>query len=155
MKRVLLVLALVLALTGCGTGRPKMQAEGSGSVSAGYDWGITLSVKDVTPRGLTILCTQSGGRYTGLLMTGTPYSLDVWTGDGWQSVNTLSGEDTGIWTTVGLSIQANEVVEWPVKWTGLYGELSAGRYRISKSIIDQRGAGDYDTCTYYAEFEIP
>ncbi|MBQ3028731.1 MAG: hypothetical protein IJD26_06590, partial [Lachnospiraceae bacterium] len=41
------------------------------------DWGLTLSVKDVTPSGCTLVCTQSGGSPTGELQTGTDYNLIV------------------------------------------------------------------------------
>lgn len=41
------------------------------------DWGIALSVKDVTPTGMTLVCSQSGGEITGELQCGSDYSLLV------------------------------------------------------------------------------
>lgn len=34
------------------------------------NWGISLSASDVTPAGMTLICSQSGGDITGTLMTG-------------------------------------------------------------------------------------
>ena len=48
----------------------------------------------------------------------------------------------------------NAETEWEVNWSRLYGELPAGSYRISKSVMDFRGTGDYDTKTYYAGFDL-
>ena len=41
------------------------------------DWGLTLSVKDVTPTGLTLVCTKNGGNPTGDLTCGTEDHLSV------------------------------------------------------------------------------
>ena len=38
------------------------------------NWGLTLSVKNVTPSGMTLICTQSGGELTGELETGGIYT---------------------------------------------------------------------------------
>ena len=47
--------------------------------------GITLHAEDVTPDGLTLVCTQDGTPW-GEILTGAPWSLEQWTGDGWVSV---------------------------------------------------------------------
>ena len=56
--------------------------EGGGNCWYGFridspdDWGLTLSVSDVTATGLTVIFTQSGGNPTGELMTGSYYRLE-------------------------------------------------------------------------------
>lgn len=115
--------------------------------------GVTLSAKDVTPTGMTLVCTQSGGAPTGdELLTGQPYSIDVKTESGWADLPAQVEEI--VFTMEGWMIPMESSVEWEVSWGYLYGELSPGTYRISKTIMDFRAAGDYDEYTYYAEFVI-
>ena len=48
----------------------------------------------------------------------------------------------------------DDTVRWTVDWSNLYGQLPAGRYRLSKQITDLRAPGDYDQSLYWAYFEI-
>lgn len=116
-------------------------------------WGIILSVKDITPMGLT--CTQTGGEPTGELQTGSWYILEKWTQkNGWKEVEWQPQKYDVAWTDEAWIIPKEDTAEWDVDWEWLYGKLSAGSYRIGKSIMDFRETGDYDTQIYYAEFEI-
>lgn len=115
-------------------------------------WGITLEAENITPTGLTIVCTQSGGEPTGELQTGGYYFLEKWTQkNGWQLVPCFA-EIT--WAEEAWIIPINDTCQWEVNWKGIYGELSGGKYRIGKIIEDFRGSEDFDTATYYAEFYI-
>lgn len=115
-------------------------------------WGITLSVENVTPAGLTLVCTQSGGIQTGQLQAGSFYKLLVWRNETWQEVPYLI-EDV-VWKQVAYNIPLEDRVAWEIKWENIYGELPAGTYRIVKPISDFRGSGDYDTEECWVEFEI-
>ena len=115
-------------------------------------WGVSLSAENITPTGLTIKCTQSGGTPTGELLTGSWYILEEWTQEyGWQPVPYYAEV---CWTEEAWLIPKDSVTEWEVKWDWLYGTLSEGKYRIGKEIMDFRETGDYDEAVYYAEFEI-
>ncbi len=117
-------------------------------------WGVSLSVKDVTPEGLTIVCTQSGVTPSGELNTGSYYILERKESDLWIPVADIL-EDTEVgWDAVAWIISMNGVTEWEVDWEWLYGSLVPGHYRIGKEIMNFRGTGDYDKEMYYAEFEI-
>lgn len=116
------------------------------------DWGITLSVKDVTPTGMTLVCSQSGGEITGELECGCDYSLLVNSNGVWNAVPYLVDEVA--WTSEAYYIPMNDSIEFELKWERLYGELPAGTYRVVKGFMDFRGTGDYDTETYHTEFEI-
>ncbi len=116
------------------------------------DWGITLSVKDVTPTGMTLVCSQSGGEITGELECGSDYSLLVNSNGVWNAVPYLVNEVA--WTSEAYCIPMNDSIEFELKWERLYGELPAGTYRVVKGFMDFRGTGDYDTETYHTEFEI-
>lgn len=119
-------------------------------------WGVTLSVRDVTPTGLTLVFTQSGGAPTGELQTGSPFWLEKYVGGVWEPVPELPVED-GVgraWNSIAYLIPMNDSVEREVNWQYLYGEIPAGTYRIGKEIMDFRESGDYDQRNYYAEFSI-
>ena len=165
MKRLLatLLAGWCLFCAGCGATSPTessvpdepMIAASSAQLSSPDEWGISLSAKYVTPSGLTIVCTQSGGNPTGELHTGSYYSLEQLQGNDWVTVEMLPHDFDIAWTDEAWIIPMESSVEWPVKWDWLYGELSPGTYRIGKEIDDFRGTGDFDTHFCYAEFDIP
>ncbi len=115
------------------------------------NWGLTLSVKDVTPSGLTLVCTQSGGEMTGELQTGSDYKLIVLK-EAWEDVPTII-EDYG-WDMIAYGISKNDVTEFKYNWEWLYGKLPAGTYRMVKGFTEFRETGDYDNFDYWVEFEI-
>jgi len=116
------------------------------------DWGLSLSVKDVTSTGVTLVCTKEGGNPTGELMCGTDYRLLVSENGIWKNVPTVI-ENYG-WDDLGYRISEEQETEFPISWEWLYGELPAGTYRLEKEFMDHRGPGDYDTAVYRVEFEI-
>ena len=119
-------------------------------------WGLTLHAEDVTTKGLTIVCTQSGGSPAGELNTGSYYVLEQEVQGVWcvvEYAENMRGKEVG-WDAKAWIIPMNDTVEWKVDWEWLYGSLEPGHYRIGKEIMDFRGTGDYDKVMYYAEFEI-
>ena len=116
------------------------------------DWGITLTAKNVTSKGMTLVCSQSGGEITGELECGSDYSLLVNTNGVWNAVPYLVDEVA--WTAEAYYLPLDGSIEFEPKWERLYGELPAGTYRIVKGFMDFRGPGDYDSATFHTEFEI-
>lgn len=116
------------------------------------DWGITLTAKNVTSKGMTLVCSQSGGEITGELECGSDYSLLVNTNGAWNAVPYLVDEVA--WTAEAYYLPLDGSIEFELKWERLYGELPAGTYRIVKGFMDFRGPGDYDSATFHTEFEI-
>lgn len=145
------ILFLIMTLCGCGNGDTHENNNEVGNVE---QWGIVLSIENVTPTGLTLVCTQEGGNPTGELQTGSWYILEVEMDGVWKEVQREPQEYEVGWTSEAWMISENSVTKWNVDWEWLYGELPVGKYRIGKSIDDFRGTGDYDTKVYYAEFEI-
>lgn len=116
------------------------------------NWGITLTLDNVTPSGGIIKCTQSGGKATGKLQTGSSYIIEKWTQEnGWQECDYYAEVE---WTEEAWIIAKDTVSEWEVDWEWIYGKLPKGKYRIGKEIMDFRETGDYDTVMYFAEFYI-
>ena len=132
---------------------------GSKDLTSGEEvWGIRLRVADVMPTGLTLICEQSGGNPTGELQTGPVFWLERQVDRVWENVERIqSGEDADAvyaFEDIAYILQKGSSRVWRIKWSHLYGDLPDGRYRIGKRITDFRGTGDYDTRSYYAEFEI-
>lgn len=162
----ILFLTVVGGLIGCGkepVGDPGAVDEEYSYVDEKYeklennedegfpDWGITLSVKDVTDSGLTLVCTQSGGEADGELQTGRDYKLIVLK-EAWEDVPTII-EDYG-WTAEAYMIAKDDVTEFDINWEWLYGKLPEGTYRLVKGFMNFRGSGDFENFPYWIEFEI-
>lgn len=129
--------------------------EGGGNCYYGFrinspdEWGLTLSVKSVTPTGATLVFKQSGGNPTGELMTGSYYRLEDENGELPYIV-----EGDVAWTSEAYMIKKDSEIQMQANWEGLYGTLEPGTYRIYKGVMDFRGTGDFDEKEYFAEFTI-
>lgn len=150
--------SLVVLSTGCSVSGA---ASADGAVPSMTDvtnhtLGITLTAEDVTPTGLTIVCTQSGGSPSGELMTGSYYVIERYTIDGWKTVDYVYDGSRGelCWTDEAWIINMDGVTRWSMSWEWLYGELSPGWYRVGKKIMDWRGTSNYENYMCYAVFEI-
>lgn len=118
------------------------------------EWGVELSVKDVSPTGLTVVFTQSGGHPSGELITGTYFTVERYENGSWQTVDEIPSEYDRVWDDIAWIIAMDETREFEESWKGLYGELPAGQYRIGKEVTDFRRTADYDNKMYWAYFEI-
>lgn len=118
------------------------------------NWGLTLSVKDVTPSGLTLVCTQSGGEVTGELITGESYYLmKVKNKKGKYLPNVRGGYDFDF-NAVAYLIPLNTDTEFNVDWKQMYGELKPGKYRLVKEFTEYRENGNHNEADYWVEFVI-
>ena len=161
MKKVLsIILALVcmMSVAGCV---PKTDGNTSKNLSENEisdvtpnKWGVALKVDNVTEKGLTIVCSHSGGENVAELDTGSFYVIQKYEKADWVDVEYLPQEYEIGWTSEAWMIQKEGTTRWDVNWEWLYGELSAGKYRIGKEIMNFRETGDYDTELVYAEFVI-
>lgn len=168
MKRYLaLTLALVFSLymAGCSApdqnsvpqlpdSTPSSESTDAAPPQTGYDWGITLSLENLTRTGATIACTQSGGEFTGELNTGSFFILEQLTENGWQEVAQRKLEGELAWTSEAYIVNLNGTTRWGLSWEWLYGELPVGHYRVGKEFMNFRGPGDYDTMMVYTEFSF-
>lgn len=121
------------------------------------DWGLTLSVKNVTSTGLTLIVTQEGGNPTGELNTGEPYRLIALVDGTWKTVEELplpEGVDGRGWNSIGYFLPKGETREFDINWEWIFGELPSGTYRLIKEFMDFRETANYDTFEYWVEFEI-
>ncbi len=118
------------------------------------DWGVSLSATNVTPTGLTVVFTQSGGSDAAELTTGSYYVIQKRSGQGWEDVETLVPKSELAWTAEAIIIFKNESRPLEINWEWLYGALPAGEYRIGKEVGKSYGPGDYQIRMAYAPFTI-
>lgn len=128
------------------------------SMDEGFpNWGLELSVKNVTSTGLTLVVTQSGGEPSGELQTGEAYRLMALVDGTWKNVEELplpEGVDGRGWNSIAYLLPKGESREFEVDWNWIFGELPSGTYRFIKGFMDFRKTADYDTFEYWVEFEI-
>ena len=154
MKKVLMIMLfgiLMVSLLGC-----EKEEEGLPDlpVNDEQDWGLELTVKDVTKSGATIVFEQSGGNPSGELETGSDYRVLVYKNDAWSPVSYIVDSENLAWDALAYIITKDGVTEMEEDWSYLYGELPKGIYAIEKEVMDFRGSGNYSTALYYAIFEI-
>lgn len=121
------------------------------------DFGITMSVENLTRTGMTLVVHQDGTPVVGLI-TGTYYAIEKYGENGWEALPVPEGT---AWSTIGLGVNQGGDSSFDCQWTSLYGELEDGLYRISKDFsgrfLDSETLfpePDYSTITCSVEFTI-
>lgn len=155
-KAFILTLVCALAFTGCTLNENEAidnNKDISNTITSHDNWGITLYAAKVTPKGLTIVCEQSGGENVAELNTGSYYVIQRYDEE-WTDIEYLPQEYVITWTSEAWIITKDGSDSWDVDWEWLYGKLPVGRYRIGKEFINFRGTGDYDKEILYTYFEI-
>lgn len=121
------------------------------------NWGITLSVKNISSTGLTLIVNQSGGALSGDLLTGELYRLAVLSGDNWilvEELPLLEEAATRGWNSIAHVITADESREFDINWEWIFGELPAGTYRLMKEISGFIESENYGTFEYWVDFTV-
>lgn len=152
-KRIVALTLLTCLLVGCQQADKTAKNDQSTVelIQTDDSWGIALSSTDVSNTGLTLICSQNGGEITGELQTGEKYWIEEKVDGKWQE---LSTPEKPIWQDEAYIIKTQNLTQWDIQWSDLYGTLPQGEYRIGKEIQDFRGGSDYDEKAYYAEFVI-
>ena len=113
---------------------------------------VMMEVNNVTPSGLTVHFRQYDKRDTQELTYGQAYTLQVLNGDKWENVPMII--DNGAFTDEGYILPALGEASMETNWEWLYGKLSPGTYRITKSIVDDRQVGNNPLYFLTAQFII-
>ncbi len=114
-------------------------------------FGVRLSVSNITPSGLTLTITQSGGIVTGTLQTGLDYKLERLGVDGWRSVEYIAEP---IFHSLAKLIPTDGSMDMDISWQYHFGELPKGQYRLTKNVWDYRGPANFDSVDFTVTFEI-
>ena len=97
--------------------------------SRNKEYGLTLSVENVSATGLTLTTQRNKAQTASELMIDHNYSIQKWTLFGWKSIATDSAI-TGNFKAE--SIEGGESWTRELQWDNLYGKLSPGIYRVSE-----------------------
>lgn len=146
-RRLLIVLtalfsALILFSAGCVRMRAVYTASGNN------DFGIELSAKNMTDKGMTLVIKKLDNRNYDEAVTGGMYTIEQYKNGQWKA---LEEKKSICWDLKAYSITAERKLELDVKWDYIYGELSDGRYRIAKDFFTEH-MGKKET--YYLEFVV-
>ena len=127
-------------------------------------WGISLSITDVTPDGLTLYCTQSGdtpgeiiphdGRDLVDVTVGMAFWLEQFVSGEWVKLDYLTADTVPTWTTMIGMLYADSTINWKLEWKHIYGSLPDGQYRVCKEFAAKPEGGNHYKFNAYAEFEI-
>lgn len=120
------------------------------------DWGLSFETTEVSPTGMTIRCTHSGGQQIGQLEA-TGYCLSsnglfLLLNDGFEFSPPLDN----------VVLKEDDVTEFTLDWAEPYGQLSSGEYRIMLYVHDVYDESQkhplmrnfYDTQIYNLDFTV-
>jgi hypothetical protein len=148
---LLILLLMPLLLSGCKA-NPVNAAENRSTLGTVNNFdGVTMTVQkgSISSTGLS-LTFRNTGTHNGLF--GESYALEICIDDTWYAVPYII--DNYAFTMIGYPLDPGATKTMDVDWNWLYGKLTAGNYRIIKSILDFRGSGDYDEYILAAEFSL-
>ena len=110
--------------------------------------GVDLEVSGVSPTGLKYSLKNNGGS---VIDSGTEYDFTVqsYGENGWENVpGEWAVDSAAVLTEPGKSFDAE------IDWSGFYGELPKGKYRLVKSFSVETSPEWYENFCAAAEFEI-
>lgn len=99
------------------------------------DWGLSFEAANVSPTGLTLQCTQSGGQQVGALVIEN-YYLDRQNADTWEHIEPVF-EDFSMEARPDIMIQMEETSEATIDLSRTFGMLAAGDYALTLEIHDR------------------
>lgn len=154
---ILLSVSCLVSFAACGTSSDESSGNADSPVyvqegtSFPDAWGITLTAEAATSSGMTLTCTQKGGRAEGSLETGSLYWIEKKENNRWVEVQPITEP---VWDMMAHLVPSGGTLKWELDWTWLYGELGEGTYRICKTFVDFKETGASESRNYCAEFEI-
>ena len=115
------------------------------------EFGIELYATNITPTGMTMVCTQAGGSVDGEIRTYNLYTVEENIDGIWEEIEL---QDNLYWADEILKVNEGESTEWDIDWTATYGNLAAGKYRIRKEFTNINSEGESISVFYFVEFSI-
>lgn len=121
------------------------------------DWGMKLSVSDVSSKGLTLHLERSDAKNEEIVSYGSAFFIQRRTLIGWKEVIPNDGY---VFTSEGYSLGKMDSKSMDINLEGWFGRLPMGIYRINKTTsvnIYKRNPGDervYSKQELYATFVV-
>ncbi len=153
-------LTLIMLLVACSvndgnstdTGNDTVNTSADTDKNSDIDFGITLTANSITPTGMELVISQSGGNnIKGELIYGNDYTIEAWQNESWEAIN-LPKEPA--WTLVAHQVKMNWTVTQSLEWDWIYGSLNNGKYRLTKEFTDKNNSLENFQMSYSVEFEI-
>lgn len=116
------------------------------------NWGIEFSASNISPTGLELTCSHTDGEYTGLLMTGSSYTLQKKTASGWEYVPGVNG--LIVWEDKLIELSRNSTYTRILDWSAIYGELQPGTYKLCIHVLEIQNKEINQSNEYSVEFVI-
>ena len=95
-----------------------------------FDWGLKLSVSDVSSKGVTLNLERNDIKNEETLIYGSSFSLQKRTLIGWKEMTPKYGY---VFTAVAYFLETVDSKIWNMNLEGMFGELPMGIYRIKKT----------------------
>lgn len=92
------------------------------------DWGLSFTMKEATPTGVKIQCTQKEGQQLG--------TLKVWAATVYNKTGTIAQSITAPGENLDIQLNMNGDTELTMDWTKNIEELPQGDYAIRLYIED-------------------
>ena len=105
------------------------------------EWGLKLSVSDVSSKGLTLHLERDDSENEESLMYGRSFLVEKRTLIGWKSLTPKNGY---VFTAEGYLLEEMDSKSINLNWEGLFGGLSPGIYRIKKETSVHRYMSNQD-----------
>lgn len=93
--------------------------------------GVQTVIRKVSKTAATVEFTRYDPQLEGEYMTGEYFSIEKKTGDQWEKLD--AKDDVGF-EDIGIQIPSDEPVSHEYDWSNLYGEFTAGDYRINVKV---------------------
>jgi hypothetical protein len=108
---------------------------------------ISLTIDNVDAASISLSFVNSGSDDFSF---GDYYALEYQKDDNWYVLPYAAEEDIGF-NDIAYELAAGQTVAWHTDFSGFYGELAPGHYRIIKDVM---GDTDGEIFSFAAEFEI-
>lgn len=104
------------------------------------DIGVSMDLSDITPSGATVHFYRYNTENAGEVSYGESFVLEKESEGKWESVPSIIEE--AAFTDIAYVIPENDTSELETNWEWLYGKLSPGTYRIRKTVLNSKDAGN-------------
>ena len=115
------------------------------------EWGLNLSVEDVTSKGLKLTAQRNNSKISDEVIVEENYWIQRWTVFGWKYIDS---ESLYSMPTLKEESVMKEGDSWTreLQWENRYGKLGPGIYRIVDGVTSYRGEKADKDFKLYATF---
>lgn len=119
--------------------------------SRNSEWGLRLSVSDVSSKGLTLNLERNDTKNEETMMYGSDFFIQKRTLIGWRRLTPKGGY---VFTSEAYFLETVDTESWNMKLEGMFGKLPIGIYRIKKTISVGQGEKIWQDHDLYATFIV-